>query len=179
MLEGKNIFKEERMKTETKVIGLTIALLMTACGGGGGSGPSDEEKALSLIQDYVQNDGATQTPTVHDYYDAGVIGVDVNNIEAINQYLVNFSEEDVESSTEIQWHIAQLDEEQEPEPTPEPVSTSVQEISEMSGLWEIEAGYIYIQPDGLTEYYETADLFGFYGENDCYVKSFAQIVGLY
>ncbi len=87
------------MKTITKTLitGITV-LALTACGSSGGDGDSAQDQAIDKIANYAQNAGAA--PTLQDYLDAGVTGI--TNLDAINDYVLGLTKEDVDTTQEIQ-----------------------------------------------------------------------------
>ena len=60
--------------------------------------------AIKTIENYA-NSSTNQTPVVTDYSDAGVTGVDQNNIDAVNKLMARTYSNYVNSTTEIQTYI--------------------------------------------------------------------------
>lgn len=80
-------------------LALSTALILTACGGGGGT-PA-EPTGLDRIVEYAQNGGTV--PTLQDYLDAGVVGIDSEEkLAEINQVVEGLVAEDVDTSQEVQ-----------------------------------------------------------------------------
>jgi len=95
------------------------ALLLTACGGGGESNPPlnnpqpppvdtqppvEDDKynvAIKKIMNYA-DDNSNPVPTVVDYKDANVIGVETDNLRSLNIYIESLTSNDVDSTAKIQ-----------------------------------------------------------------------------
>ena len=81
-------------------LALSTALILTACGGGGGTAPT-EPTGLDRITEYAQNGGTL--PTLQDYLDAGVTGIDTEEkLAEINQAVEGLVAEDVDTVQEVQ-----------------------------------------------------------------------------
>ena len=93
-----------------------IVVLLTACGGGSsgtetahttqeettttGNELSDQEVAIKYIANYAQNGGTP--PTIQHYQDAGVSGVNADNLSQINERVAGLTYDDVDTAEEIQ-----------------------------------------------------------------------------
>ena len=81
-------------------LALSIALMLAACGGEGSSA-STETSWLDRIVEYVQNGGTV--PTLQDYIDAGVTGIDSEEqLVEINQVVEGLVADDVDTTEEVQ-----------------------------------------------------------------------------
>ncbi len=89
-------------------LSLVASTLLLSCGGGGSSGtiPLDtnitqtpQQQAIERIARYAREGGTL--PTLQDYNDAGVVGVNAQNIDAINAKIVELSYEDVDTLEEL------------------------------------------------------------------------------
>jgi len=94
--------KGKQMKTPYKILILALSLLLfTACGeGSGGDDPTAKDVAIAHIIEYAENGGTP--PTLQDYLDAGVTGVTEDNLDDINEVVENLTEEEVDTTQEIQ-----------------------------------------------------------------------------
>ena len=82
-------------------LALIMVLILTACGGGGGNPKSAELTGLDRITEYAQNGGTA--PTLQDYLDAGVTGIDSEaQLAEINQVVEGLVAEDVDTTVEVQ-----------------------------------------------------------------------------
>ena len=81
-----------------------VIVSLSACGSGdnetNSTNPTAQELAIELIADYAQ-DGIVE-PTIQNYEDAGVIGVNSTNLAQINAEIRDLSHDDVDSKDEIQ-----------------------------------------------------------------------------
>lgn len=80
------------------LLSITVALF-TACGSSS-NGDSTQQDAIDTMAAYAEN--GTPVPTVQDYIDAGVTGVNAENIDAINAALVGLTPADIDTTEEIQ-----------------------------------------------------------------------------
>jgi len=74
-----------------------LLLALTACGS---NSNNDGAIAIEKIADYAQNGGVT--PTLQDYLDAGVTGIDTSNLAEINTAVEQLTHDDVDTEAEIQ-----------------------------------------------------------------------------
>jgi len=84
-------------------------MLFTACGGGS-SKQEDSDKSNSAqekIEAYANN--GTIPPTVQDYIEAGITGINPNNIDSINTIVESLVAENVDTREELQALADQLD----------------------------------------------------------------------
>ena len=83
---------------------LLALFLLTACGGGGNTliipTKTPQEIAITKIIDY--NMDKTNLPTISDYVNAGINGVNKDNIQIINEKIVKLKKEDKDSINKIQ-----------------------------------------------------------------------------
>ncbi len=82
-----------------------FVVMFTACGGGGGTEiptetATDQEIAIKTIKTYAKNGGIA--PTLKDYENAGVTGVDADTLVELNSMVLELEEEDVDTLAEIQ-----------------------------------------------------------------------------
>ena len=78
-----------------------IVLTLSACGSGSNNPVSTpQELAIDKIADYAQNSAVE--PTLQDYLDAGVTGVDASNLADINTAVEQLTYDDVDTEAEIQ-----------------------------------------------------------------------------
>ncbi len=79
-------------------------IALTACGGGGGSGGGSSAKGLAIakITAYAQENGASSSPTIQDYKDAGVSGIDnQEELDKLNQAVSQLGKADVDTTQEL------------------------------------------------------------------------------
>ena len=90
------------MKTAIQTLVFALALtLLTACGGGN-NGNISHDAAISKFVAYAESNGTSEEPTLQDYLDAGVTGVTEDNLDEINEVVENLTEEEVDTTGEIQ-----------------------------------------------------------------------------
>lgn len=76
-------------------------LLLVSCGGSSSDGDSGKSNvAQDKIEAFAEN--GNTAPTVQDYMDAGVTGVNADNLDEINSIIKNLSSSDVDTKEEIQ-----------------------------------------------------------------------------
>lgn len=86
---------------QTLVLALTL-LLFTACGGGS-SADSTQKQAIDKLVAYANSNGTTEVPTLQDYLDVGVTGIDSDTqLAEINQVVEGLIAEDVDTTVEVQ-----------------------------------------------------------------------------
>jgi len=87
----------------------TLAFFLSACGGSnsGDTSQTAKEIALEKITAYAEN-GNNPSPTLQDYIDAGVTGVNDTNLVEINTIVDGLVAEDVDTQSEIQSLTTQL-----------------------------------------------------------------------
>jgi len=93
------------MKQTLQTLIITLSLVFfTACGGGSGgeSGDATQTTAIDKFIAYAQSNGSAEAPTLQDYIDAGVGGVDESKVEELNQVIANLTQEEVDSTEEVQ-----------------------------------------------------------------------------
>ena len=84
-----------------------MAVFVASCGGGQTkSGSSTKNEAIEKIANYAKNAGLA--PTIEDYVNAGVSGVDAENLEIINNKVSGLHYEDVDTKQEIQALLDEL-----------------------------------------------------------------------
>ena len=64
--------------------------------------PSSKELAFQKIKAYAQSNGSSSAPSIKDYQDAGVTGVDTTNLIELNEVIENHTAIDVDTTIEIQ-----------------------------------------------------------------------------
>ncbi len=106
--------KKIKMNTYTPII-LCSFLLLSACGGSsdsdeaeGNNDPSVEiqnQQAFIIIKNYAKNNGLTIAPSVQNYLNAGLEGVNSENIDEINQAITQYNETNVDTLAEVQYII--------------------------------------------------------------------------
>ena len=77
------------------------------CGGGGGDASipivyTPQEIAIDKIKVFAQSEENAITPTVQDYIDVGIVGVDEDNLVSLNEAIVGLTYEDIDTVDEIQ-----------------------------------------------------------------------------
>ena len=90
-----------RAKTMNLLVIGALLLTLTACGSN--TNPDEataKEIAIEKIADYAQD--RSVTPTLQDYIDAGVTGVDASNLAEINTAVELLTHDDVDTEAEIQ-----------------------------------------------------------------------------
>lgn len=88
-------------KLQKRVLIIVLAIALTACNTTTESKPkSQQDIALNIIESYAAN-SSNPEPTIRDYINAGVKGVNSDNIELINQKINSLDREDVDSVEEI------------------------------------------------------------------------------
>jgi len=78
----------------------TLVLILNDCGGSSSHTLTSKEKALNHIEAYAQSGGTA--PTVQEYTNAGVTGVNADNLDEINEIVENLTGEEVDTTEEIQ-----------------------------------------------------------------------------
>lgn len=63
---------------------------------------ADTVVAIIKIQEYADTDGASTAPTVSDYTDAGITGIDGTNLAEMNETIANSEADDIQSANDIQ-----------------------------------------------------------------------------
>lgn len=96
-------------KIATMILLIATMLTLSGCGGGGGTtaDPTVEQVAISTISDYAANGGKAPDESV--YTTAGVVGVDSNNVDKLNEAIKGLSTDKVDSTLEIQGIFDSLD----------------------------------------------------------------------
>ena len=92
------------MKTIMQTLILTLSLLFffTACGGGK-NGNTTHDKAIEKLTAYAQSNGTSEVPTLQDYLDAGVTGIDTDaKLAELNQVVEGLTKEEVDTTEEVQ-----------------------------------------------------------------------------
>ncbi|PHS31228.1 MAG: hypothetical protein COA92_08485 [Sulfurovum sp.] len=87
---------------------VSVALVfLSACGGGSGNDvsgdtslPNVQTIAIDKIKAYA-NDNTQELPSIEDYKDAGVEGVSVDNIDAVNEIVATLTASDVDTPEKI------------------------------------------------------------------------------
>jgi len=82
---------------------IAVMLIATSCND---NQPSTQQIAISKVANYAQN--GNQAPTIQDYIDAGVGGVNADTIDDVNGLILGLEREDVDTATEIQAIIDRL-----------------------------------------------------------------------
>lgn len=90
---------------------LVVILLFTACGSNGTNTtianlPSEQQTAINKIIEFALN--GQPIPTIEDYATAGVVGVIDTNIAQINEVVANLTQEEVDTTEEIQQLLSEL-----------------------------------------------------------------------
>ena len=80
--------------------------LITGCGGGGSPTvhqPSIQDTAIQKISQYAQSHGTATPPTIQDYLNAGVTGIDTQDeLDKVNEAVSQLTADDVDTDKEIQ-----------------------------------------------------------------------------
>ncbi len=82
---------------------IAVMLIATSCND---NQPSAQQIAISKVANYAQN--GNPAPTIQDYTNAGVEGVNADNLADINHFLLDLEREDVDTRQEIQAIIDRL-----------------------------------------------------------------------
>jgi hypothetical protein len=93
----------------TKPVLLSSALLFFVACGSGGSGTDltpDEASLLERVEDYASNSDDNPAPTVEDYTNAGIEGVNESNINQVNALIDELNTDDVDTVEEINAIVA-------------------------------------------------------------------------
>jgi uncharacterized protein (TIGR02145 family) len=91
------MLKRRVIEVTTVLIGATV---LSGCGGGSGSG-DPLQAALSLIADYAENN-INPVPDTLDYRDAGIMGVSMDNLSAVNAMVDRGGRNEFDTQNEIQ-----------------------------------------------------------------------------
>ena len=75
------------------VMGIITSFILT---------PSSKELAFQKIKAYAQSNGSSSVPSIKDYQDAEVTGVDTQNLIDLNEVIENHTAIDVDTTIEIQ-----------------------------------------------------------------------------
>jgi len=94
----------QSLSIHSAILFLTF-ILFTGCGGGSGTTQASEQdestqNAIRIIYTYTQN--KDHVPTVADYIEAGIIGVNDENIDQVNALVAERTKEEVDTKEEIQ-----------------------------------------------------------------------------
>ncbi|KAG1694643.1 putative protease YdcP [Nymphon striatum] len=89
------------------LLGITLSFIV-GCGGGGSSTPTAKDIAIDKIMAYAE-DGSKPTPSLQDYLDAGVSGVNSENLTQLNAVVDGLEQDDVDTTSELEELLAQLD----------------------------------------------------------------------
>ena len=92
------------MKTTIQALIFTLSLLFvfTACKGGK-NGNTTHDKAIEKLTAYAQSNGTAEAPTLQDYLDAGVTGIDTDaKLAELNQIIAGLTQEEVDTTEEVQ-----------------------------------------------------------------------------
>ena len=87
---------------------LIMATMVAFTGCGGSSTENGIDIPVNVITLYAQNNGDAQVPTVQDYENLGVIGVNAENLATINAIVAGLNAENVDTREEVQALIADL-----------------------------------------------------------------------
>jgi len=80
---------------------LVATLILSSCGKkGGGSSSEEATLAITKITTYAQE--GKEVPTVQDYINAGVTGINQEECNALNSIILGLSQEAIDSSEELQ-----------------------------------------------------------------------------
>lgn len=113
------------MKWIRFVVALMVLLVLSSCDG---KKYTLKELSIQKIAGYAQS--GEILPTVQDYIDAGVNGVDESNIDAINNYILELTYQDVDTKEEIQAIIDKFGVSLEDNSTLEDIVNKIEESSE-------------------------------------------------
>jgi len=89
------------------LLSLMIIALSTSCSGKNGSDTTAQEVAIAKIIVYAQDGVAA--PSVQDYIDAGISGITTEELEALNSTVLGLSQEQVDTTQELQALFDALD----------------------------------------------------------------------
>jgi len=88
------------------IMGMMMMIVGCSSSTSGNGTSSVQDTAIEKITAYAQN--GSPTPTVLDYTDAGIIGVNEENLAQINEIIAGHKVEDVDTAEEIQVLADQL-----------------------------------------------------------------------
>jgi hypothetical protein len=98
--------KGYKMKTLLNYLLLgVVAITMMGCGGGSSNTQTSTtpyDTALAKITAYADTQGNSEAPTLQDYADVNVVGVDDTNLLDVNEAVKGLNKEDVDTTEEIQ-----------------------------------------------------------------------------
>lgn len=79
---------------------LLVSMFFTACGE---NTTNLQDTAIDKLEAYASSNGSSEVPTLQDYIDAGVVGVDdTTKLAEINEVVSGLNPEDVDTSEEVQ-----------------------------------------------------------------------------
>jgi surface protein len=85
------------INTYSKGLAIILAsILFISCGNNNNS----KNSAFKILIEYAQ--GSEQTPTLENYSDAGVIGLDTEQLADMNEVISNLTKEEIDSTEELQ-----------------------------------------------------------------------------
>lgn len=64
--------------------------------------PNKQELALEKIEAFATSNGSSTVPSLHDYIDAGVTGLDADELADLNEVVENLTATEVDTTSEIQ-----------------------------------------------------------------------------
>jgi len=105
------------------LITIFIVFISTGCSDKSSSTAIQEEIVIEKIKNYAMSNGTGDTPTIQDYMDVGVTGIDDTNIAELNEIVGNLTPEEVDTPEKIQRLIDELGINTVPETPPNPNST--------------------------------------------------------
>lgn len=96
------------MKHITSILfSLLLTIFFTACGG---NNNTTQNTAIDKLIAYANSNGTSTAPTLQDYIDAGVVGVnDEDKLAEVNQIVSGLTEEEVDTTAEVQELADSLD----------------------------------------------------------------------
>ena len=105
------MLKRRVIELTTILVGATV---LSGCGGGGGGG-DPLQAALLLIADYADNN-TNPVPDTLDYQDAGIMGVSMDNLSAVNAMVDRGIRNEFDTQNEIQDMVDRIGPKAVPDP---------------------------------------------------------------
>ena len=88
--------------TRHYLLTLILVFILTACGGGS-AGNNTQDAAVAKVEAYATSNGTSLTPTLQDYIDIGVTGINSSTkLTELNQMVSGLTAVDVDTAEEIQ-----------------------------------------------------------------------------
>ena len=89
-------------KNTVKLIFIFFSSVVILGCGVSSDGDTAKDRAIDKLVAYAGSNGTNTLPTLQDYLDAGVVGVDETKVAELNQVISNLSQEEVDTTEEVQ-----------------------------------------------------------------------------